>query len=86
MILFPATSAWVEERAPAGRRGEYMGAFSLSFGLAFAAGPGLGTWALARFGPGVLWPATAALSVVAAAMLARVAGPDGAPVRASAKA
>ena len=42
MILFPASAAYVSELAPRSRRGEYMGFYSMSFGLGFALGPWLG--------------------------------------------
>lgn len=55
MILFPAMSAYVAEIAPEGRSGEYMGFYSMGFNFALMAAPGLGTFALERFGPTLLW-------------------------------
>jgi predicted MFS family arabinose efflux permease len=42
MILMPGSSAYAAEIAPPGRRGEYMGMYTMSFNIAFAVGPWLG--------------------------------------------
>jgi predicted MFS family arabinose efflux permease len=55
MIFFPTGTAYVAELAPAGRTGEYMGAFSSSFSLALIVGPWAGATLLDRFGGGVTW-------------------------------
>jgi predicted MFS family arabinose efflux permease len=55
MILFPAMSAYVAEIAPEGRRGEYMGFYSMGFNFALMAAPGLGTFTLEHYGPTLLW-------------------------------
>jgi MFS family permease len=72
MILFPSSSAYASRRAPAARRGAYMGAYSMSAAIAFAVGPWLGTAVLARWGPAALWAACFAVSALGALMLARV--------------
>ncbi|WP_197041284.1 MFS transporter [Chondromyces apiculatus] len=66
MILTPAATAAIAERAPEGRVGEYMGLHSTTTGLAFMLGPSAGLLVLNRFGPGVLWPCALAVGVVAA--------------------
>jgi MFS family permease len=76
MLFFPASAAWVTEVAPPERRGEYNGLFQMSFALAFAVGPWLGTLALARLGGRTLWALTFLLCLVAAAMLARIHEPE----------
>jgi MFS family permease len=76
MLFFPASAAWVTEVAPQQRRGEYNGLFQMSFALAFAVGPWLGTLALARFGGRALWAGTLLLCLVAAALLARIHEPE----------
>ena len=58
MILLPSMSNVVAELAPADRRGEYMGLYSMSWGIAFAIGPWLGTFGLERFGRVSLWAGT----------------------------
>ena len=61
MILFPAMSAYVSEIAPEGKRGEYMGFYSMGFNFALMAAPGLGTFALEHYGPTLLWLAMLAI-------------------------
>ena len=48
MIFFPTSTAYVSELAPAGRTGEYMGAFSATFSLALIVGPWMGATLLDR--------------------------------------
>lgn len=69
MMLFPQASAYVADIAPAERRGQYMGAYSLSFSLAFAVAPWAGTAAFAQFGSRVLWPGVFALGAISALMM-----------------
>ncbi len=71
MILFPSSSAYASHRAPAARRGAYMGAYSMSAAIAFAIGPWLGTVVLASWGPAVLWAACFVVAAGGALMLAR---------------
>jgi predicted MFS family arabinose efflux permease len=72
MILLPSMSNVVAELAPPDRRGEYMGLYSMSWGLAFAIGPWLGTFALERFGRVPLWGGTFVVAAVAAIALGRM--------------
>jgi MFS family permease len=72
MILLPAASAYVTEIAPPARRGEYLGYFSMFFGLGFAIGPAGGTAVLQRFGSTTLWGLCFVLGLVAAALMARL--------------
>ena len=58
MITFPVTTAYVADIAPAGRNGEYMGAFSSTFSLALVVGPWAGVAALDRFGAIPMWLGT----------------------------
>src|SRR5262245_9917841 len=55
MILLPTATAYVAEIAPAARRGQYMGFYSMTFSLAFIMGPWMGTAVLGSHGPMVLW-------------------------------
>ncbi len=73
MILFPVSAAYVTEIAPPGRRGEYMGYYTMSFGLGYAIGPGSGTAVMQRFGSRTLWIATFLLGLVSSALMARTA-------------
>ncbi len=71
MILLPAMSDAVATLAPADRRGEYMGLYSLSFAAALALGPWLGVLAYARLGPAATWGGCALLGLASAALLGR---------------
>ena len=72
MVLLPAMAAYVADSSPPDRRGEYMGFYSMSFGLAFSIGPWLGTTVMEQFGARVLWPACFAAAAVSAALFVRV--------------
>jgi MFS family permease len=72
MILFPSLSAYVIETAPEGRRGEYMGLYSMTFGVALMAGSVAGTWELDRRGPTTLWISTCVAGIISAFILGRM--------------
>lgn len=74
MVFFPVSATYVADVAPPSRRGEYMGAYSTAWGLAFTLGPWLGTVVLERWGAPTLWGAVFVLGVAAAAVMSRVAG------------
>jgi MFS family permease len=80
MILLPSMSNFVAEIAPPDRRGEYMGLYSMSWGIAFAVGPWLGTVVLERFGRVTLWSGCFVAAALAAAALARLPSPSRASV------
>lgn len=69
MLLFPQASAYVAEIAPPNKRGQYMGAYSLAFNLAFAVAPWAGTSTFANFGAKALWIGVYAIGAIAAAMM-----------------
>jgi len=71
MILLPATSDAVAALAPADRRGEYMGLYSLAWTVAMTLGPWLGLVVYARSGPGWLWAGCGVAALVSAAALLR---------------
>jgi MFS family permease len=73
MIFLPTSGAFVADLAPAARRGAYMGLYTMSFSLAFAIGPWLGTVMLERFGPTVLWGVMFLFGCLSAAMFLRAA-------------
>lgn len=72
MLLLPGMSAHVADLAPPGRSGEYMGLYTMTFGVAFSLGPWLGTFLLDRFGPRVLWATMFAFGLASAAVMARL--------------
>lgn len=84
MMLFPQASAYVADLAPAHRRGAYMGAYSMSFSIAFAIGPWAGTAVFARFGAGILWSAVFLVGLAAAAIMLQVTSDEPAEVPAAA--
>jgi predicted MFS family arabinose efflux permease len=78
MMLFPQASAYVAEIAPPHRRGEYMGAYSLSFSLAFAFAPWAGTATFAAFGAVILWVGVFIVGCLSALMMLQVTTEHGA--------
>lgn len=72
MIFLPGLTAYVADISPDGRRGEYMGLYSMSFSFSFMLGPWAGLAVLERWGPGVLWPAAFAVGVLGTALFARL--------------
>jgi predicted MFS family arabinose efflux permease len=77
MIFFPTGTAYMAELAPAGRTGEYMGAFSSSIALSLIVGPWAGVALLDRFGGVVTWSAMLLCGLCGAALfgLSRPRGP-----------
>lgn len=55
MLTFPMSNAVVGRRAPAASTGRYMGAYALSFAVAFCLSPAAGTALYERLGPDALW-------------------------------
>lgn len=72
MLLLPAMANYVGELAPHGRRGEYMGLYTMSWAVALVLGSWAGPAALGQFGPEATWSGAAAIGLVAAAMLVRI--------------
>jgi MFS family permease len=72
MILFPATATYVSELAPPGRRGEYMGFYSMTFGIGFTLGPWAGLSILEVAGARTLWLACLASGALSTLLLARI--------------
>lgn len=74
MIALPPMSAYVAELAPPDRRGEYMGLYTMSWGIAFTMGPWIGTETLDRFGGTTLWAGVFVFSLLAAFVMLRTHG------------
>jgi MFS family permease len=72
MILLPGSSAYAAEIAPPGRRGEYMGLYTMSFSIAFSTGPFLGAELLQCWGPHGLWGAAFISGCISALMMSRI--------------
>ena len=84
MMLFPQASAYVADIAPPHRRGAYMGAYSMSFSLAFAVAPWAGTAVFAQFGAPALWGVVFLVGIAAAAIMLQVTSDEAAEVAAAA--
>jgi MFS family permease len=72
MIFMPGSAAYVSEIAPTDRLGEYMGLYTMSFSIAFSAGPWIGAQVLQRWGPAVLWAAAFGSGCLSTLLLIRV--------------
>jgi len=72
MILFPAGSHYVTDTTPPERRGEALGAYTGSFGLAFLLAPLIGTAVLERWGADMVWAGAFCSGLVATVLLSRV--------------
>ena len=80
MILMPGSAAYAAEIAPAGRRGEYMGLYTMSFSFAFSLGPWLGAMLLERHGPQALWGTALVSGCISTLLMSRI-GLDKSSVR-----
>jgi len=72
MVLVPASGAFVADAAPAGRSGEYLGLYSMTFSGAFAIAPWIGAQVLHSMGPRAIWIAAAGTGALSALLLSRV--------------
>jgi MFS family permease len=80
MILFPSAAAYFSEISPPSRRGEYLGYYTMVFGLAFSVGPWLGTVVLENWGGVALWALCLPVGCLSAWALSRVSGRERAAV------
>lgn len=55
MLIFPASSTFVANRAPDHARGKYMGFYTFAFSISFVFGPAFGALVYYKLGPNVLW-------------------------------
>jgi len=74
MLCLPMTNSVVAGRAPSGRTGQYLGAYSFAFSIALIVGPALGTAVLQRWGSTVLWLTIGACGVPTSLALLALAG------------
>jgi len=72
MILMPGSAAYAAEIAPTGRRGEYMGLYTMSFSFAFSLGPWLGAMLLERHGPQALWGTALVSGCISTLLMSRI--------------
>jgi MFS family permease len=72
MILLPSSAAYAAEVAPPGRRGEYMGLYTMSFSISFSLAGVLGASLLQRHGSHALWGAAFASGCFAALLMSRI--------------
>lgn len=72
MILFPGSAAYVADLAPANKRGEYMGLYTMGFSVAFAVGPWIGAVVYEKFGGRTLWAASLITGCISALMMTRL--------------
>ena len=79
MIMLPAMADAVATLAPAHRRGEFMGLYSLTFAVGMALGPWLGVLGYARGGPRLVWAACAVVGTGSAFLLSRFRLPRTSP-------
>ncbi|MCP4659219.1 MAG: MFS transporter [bacterium] len=73
MLTFPMCNAIVAQRAGTESTGRYMGAYTLSFGIAFFLSPALGTAVYESLGPRALWFGIASTGVLLGAGFAALA-------------
>jgi MFS family permease len=79
MLSMPITGAYVADLAPADRRGLYMGAYGLTWSVAFVCGPSLGLM-LFSISPLGLWVSCGLLGCVAAAIILMEVTPQPVPL------
>jgi MFS family permease len=83
MILFPSSSAYVADLAPAEKRGVYMGLYVMTFSIAFMIGPWVGVAILERFGATALWGGALVCGCLAALIIFIVHSVDADKTRAA---
>jgi predicted MFS family arabinose efflux permease len=72
MLFIPSSAACATELAPAGRQGEYMGLYTMTFSFAFGIGPLIGSMVLERLGPTTLWSGAFLLGCLSAVLVSKV--------------
>lgn len=72
MITLPTAAAYMGHIAPPSRRGEYMGLYQMTFGLAFIVGPWLGLQLYEHFNAQILWGTMFGIGLISAMMMWRL--------------
>ncbi|WP_235295725.1 MDR family MFS transporter [Portibacter marinus] len=68
MLGFPYSNSWSLERAPKGRVGEYMGAYTIAFSLSHIIGPNLGLQVSSNFGYATSWYLMGVIGIISAVL------------------
>jgi MFS family permease len=72
MILLPGSMAYVADISPPERRGSYMGAYHVTFSLAFCLGPWIGIALFGRFGGTTVWATAFCAGTLSSLLLYRL--------------
>jgi MFS family permease len=72
MIGSPASSAYVADIAPEDRRGEYMGLYTMTYGLGYIIAPWMGTQIMHRWGSNHLWITVFFIGIISAIMVSQI--------------
>ncbi len=65
VISFPFSNAFALSRSTPGRRGQFMGLYTMAFSISFIIAPPLGMWTAEHYGYTTLWYLMSGLSVLA---------------------
>ena len=66
MLSLPILNVIAGERASRGRRGQYMGLYTMAYSVAFVVAPVTGTWIYSSYGPETLWHSIGGLGALLA--------------------
>jgi MFS family permease len=72
IVLFPALITYIVDIAPSSRRGQYMGLYTMSMGVAFIVGPWAGAQVFEHHGARVLWLGTFIVGLISASLFSQV--------------
>jgi MFS family permease len=72
MIMLPSAAAYMGQIAPPARRGEYMGLYQMTFGLAFILGPWAGLQIYQHYTAHALWIVMFIIGLVSTIMMWRL--------------
>jgi MFS family permease len=72
MILLPTAAAYMGQIAPPARRGEYMGYYQMSFGIAFIIGPWIGLQLYENYSGQILWMVMFLIGILSTMMMLRL--------------
>lgn len=67
VIGFPFSNAFALSRSKVGRRGEFMGLYSMAFSIAFIVSPSLGTYIAESYGFPTLWSVMTGIGLISVA-------------------